>query len=61
MGKKKHKFKAVPAQAETQKNNAEEQMGEADDSTGQQMDDPQSKMMMDPQDTPTPRTDTMGG
>ena len=37
-------------------------MGEADDTTtGQQMDDPQSKMMMDPQDTPTPRTDTMGG
>ena len=36
-------------------------MGEADDTTGQQMDDPQSKMMMDPQDKPTPQTDTMSG
>ena len=36
-------------------------MGEADDTTGQQMEDPQSKMMMDPQDTPTPRADTKSG
>ena len=33
----------------------------AEETAGQTMDDPQSRMMMDPQDTPTPQADNMSG
>ena len=41
--------------------NQEEEAGKAEETAGQSMDDPQSRMMMDPQDTPTPQADSMSG